>query len=224
MTDFHIVPQDHHLAKNQDGKIRCGDNGIFKGVPMTDEQKKLTYIAEELYTYYPYDGKYILDGDRLIICQSNSKSMDVMDYYPQAEINPIGEWTGGSDVDAGATNKKLGSDMADSVTGGGLHGKDCSKADVSANIYCWLKAQETGEVVEACCAIGWTYKVRPTRCFEMLRYNTVIAKLLSTKGANPEPFEYYDLDNELGIVMMFYTNYLDNHEERASLGDRILYG
>jgi S-adenosylmethionine synthetase len=67
MTDLHIVPQDHHLAKNQDGKIRCGDNGIFKGVPMTDEQKKLMYIAEELYTYYPYDGKYILDGDRLII-------------------------------------------------------------------------------------------------------------------------------------------------------------
>lgn len=44
--------------------------------------------------------------------------------------------------------------MADSVTGGGLHGKDLSKADVSVNIYAWLKAQETGKAVELCCAIG----------------------------------------------------------------------
>ena len=44
--------------------------------------------------------------------------------------------------------------MADSVTGGGLHGKDLSKADVSVNIYVWLKAQETGRSVELCCAIG----------------------------------------------------------------------
>ena len=57
-------------------------------------------------------------------------------------------------MDTGATNRKLGSDMADSVTGGGLHGKDLSKADVSVNIYAWLKAQETGKPVELCCAIG----------------------------------------------------------------------
>lgn len=57
-------------------------------------------------------------------------------------------------MDSGATNRKLGSDMADSVTGGGLHGKDLSKADVSVNIYAWLKAQETGLPVELCCAIG----------------------------------------------------------------------
>ena len=44
--------------------------------------------------------------------------------------------------------------MADSVTGGGLHGKDLSKADVSVNIYAFLKAQETGKPVRLCCAIG----------------------------------------------------------------------
>jgi S-adenosylmethionine synthetase len=44
--------------------------------------------------------------------------------------------------------------MADSVTGGGLMGKDLSKADVSVNIYAFLKAQETGKVVKLCCAIG----------------------------------------------------------------------
>ena len=57
-------------------------------------------------------------------------------------------------MDTGATNRKLGSDMADSVTGGGLHGKDLSKADVSVNIYAWLQAQNTGKPVEFCCAIG----------------------------------------------------------------------
>lgn len=44
--------------------------------------------------------------------------------------------------------------MADSVTGGGLHGKDLSKADVSVNIYAFLKAQEMDEEVKLCCAIG----------------------------------------------------------------------
>ena len=47
-----------------------------------------------------------------------------------------------------------GGNMADSVTGGGLHGKDLSKADVSVNIYAFLKAQQTGEVVSLSCAIG----------------------------------------------------------------------
>lgn len=69
-------------------------------------------------------------------------------------MNPLGYWTGGSDVDCGATNRKLGSDMGDAVTGGGLHGKDLSKADVSVNIYAHMKAQMLGRVVEFSCAIG----------------------------------------------------------------------
>ena len=153
-VDCVIVPQDIHLANNQKDKIRCGDNGIFKGVPLTDEQKKLSKIARDIYKRYPFDGKYILDGKRLIICQSNAKKEELKKLYPEAEINPIGDWTGGSDVDSGATNRKLGSDMADSVTGGGLSGKDCSKADVSVNIYAWLKAQKENRVIELSCAIG----------------------------------------------------------------------
>lgn len=154
IVDYVEVPQDIHLANNQFDKIRCGDNGIFKGVPLTKEQKKLTSIAREIYDAYGCDGKYIIDGDRLIICQSNAKTDDLKLKYPKADINPIGEWTGGFNVDTGATNRKLGSDMADSVTGGGLHGKDLSKADVSVNVYCFLKAQETGVPVELSCAIG----------------------------------------------------------------------
>lgn len=60
-------------------------------------------------------------------------------------------------MDTGATNRKLGSDMAQSVTGGGLHGKDLSKADVSVNIYAFRKAQATGKPVELFCAIGDEY-------------------------------------------------------------------
>ena len=153
-VDFKQVAQDADLARNQENSIRCGDNGIFKGVPLTKEQKKLSMIAREIYTKYPTDGKYILDGKKLIICQSNAMTEDLGLMYPNAIINPLGDWTGGTNVDTGATNRKLGSDMADSVTGGGLHGKDLSKADVSVNIYAFLKAQETGKPVKLCCAIG----------------------------------------------------------------------
>ena len=154
VSNYVEVPQDPHLAANQSTSIRCGDNGIFKGMPVTDEQIQLTAIARAIYANYGCDGKYILNGKRLIICQSNAKASDLRKRYPAAEINPLGDWTGGTDVDTGATNRKLGSDMADSVTGGGLHGKDLSKADVSVNVYAWLKAQETGKPVELCCAIG----------------------------------------------------------------------
>ena len=152
--DIMIVPQDAHLSENQAVGFRCGDNGIFKGVPLTPEQKQLSTIAHRIYEKYTSDGKYILDGVRLILCQSNVSTQELAETYPDAEINPLGDWTGGTDVDTGATNRKLGSDMADSVTGGGLHGKDLSKADVSINIHAFLKAQRTGAPVELCCAIG----------------------------------------------------------------------
>lgn len=151
--DLLAVKQDEHLANNQSNGFKCGDNGIFKGVPLTAEEKKLSQIAKEIYDLYGTDGKYILDGEKLIICQSNAGE-ELKENYKNAIVNPLGFWTGGTDVDTGATNRKLGSDMAQSVTGGGLHGKDLSKADVSVNIYAFLKAQETGEVVSLCCAIG----------------------------------------------------------------------
>lgn len=152
--NIHIVPQDAHLSNNQASGFRCGDNGIFKGMPLTAEQVTLSLAAREIYETFPHDGKYILNGSRLIICQSNASKVDLQKMYPTAEINPLGDWTGGTNVDTGATNRKLGSDMADSVTGGGLHGKDLSKADVSVNIYAFLKAQQTEKPVELCCAIG----------------------------------------------------------------------
>lgn len=158
------VPQNELLAANQEEGIRCADNGIFKGVPITEEEKKLSEIARNFYDmYYDTDGKYILDTNQLIICQSHLSTADgiaLKDYYEaqgyNTQVNPLGEWTGGINVDSGATNRKLGSDMGEAVTGGGLHGKDLSKGDVSINIYLHLKAQATQQTVCAICAIGDT--------------------------------------------------------------------
>ena len=153
-----IVPQDTELAKNQNEKIRCGDNGIFKGAPLTKNEKQISIIAREIYHNIESDGKYILTDDTLIICQSNMDTEELKKYAKPFRkniiVNPLGNWIGGTDVDTGATNRKLGSDMGHSITGGGLHGKDLSKADVSVNIYAFLKAQETGKEVNLCCAIG----------------------------------------------------------------------
>lgn len=155
--DLQVVSQDIHLANNQSESIKCGDNGIFRGVPLSNEEKELSKIAKEIYSKYPSDGKYVLDGNKLVICHSNTKTGDLQKIYPNAIINPLGEWTGGSSVDSGAVNRKLGSDQGHSVTGGGLHGKDLSKADVAINIYAFLKAQAEGHVIELSCAIGDRY-------------------------------------------------------------------
>lgn len=161
--DYSEVPQDEHLAENQAKEIRCGDNGIFKGVPVSREEEKLSAYTRMLYEKFPTDGKFIYDEktDKLIICQSNATELQILKettaglgHVPQLIINPLGEWTGGTNVDTGATNRKLGSDMGRAVTGGGLHGKDLSKADVAVNIACHRMAQETGLTVEALCAIG----------------------------------------------------------------------
>lgn len=151
-----MTSQDENLHMNQLNEIKCGDNGIFKGMPLTYEQKELSKISRAIYSKYPSDGKYILDSNKLIICQSNAKTSKLKKQYPKAIINPLGDWSGGINVDTGATNRKLGSDMADSITGGGLHGKDLSKADVAINIYAFLKAQETKNEVQLSCAIGDT--------------------------------------------------------------------
>ena len=160
VLDYKEVPQDVHLAENQSKEIRCGDNGIFKGVPISDEERLLSTVIRASYKAHPSDGKFIIKDKEIIACQSNVEAQDyeceLKSLLPDFTftVNPLGDWTGGTDVDTGATNRKLGSDMGRAVTGGGLHGKDLSKADVSVNIFCHLMAQELGEPVQAFCAIG----------------------------------------------------------------------
>ena len=76
------------------------------------------------------------------------------------KINPIGDWTGGINVDTGITGRKLASDFYGieyPLGGGTMHGKDLSKADCSVNIYCFLLAQATGTEQQAICSIGDTH-------------------------------------------------------------------
>lgn len=193
-----LTPQDPHLADNQAATLRCGDNGIFRGCPVTEEQRLLTALAKTITEAFPSDGKYVI-CDRVVqytddkgewqclecenqkdffICQSQVEEPEIMDlltqflthngytvnkkysFYKDGQgvnieaLNPLGYWTGGPDVDAGAVNRKLGSDMGAAMTGGGLHFKDLSKADVSVNIVCHMLAQKHRLPVEACCAIG----------------------------------------------------------------------
>lgn len=164
-VSYREEPQDAELAKNQAEKLRCGDNGIFKGVWTNSEENQLSSVVSRIYAQNPTDGKYIWDASTrtFIACQSNTD--DASEAYIEriarnsllagkVIINPLGRWTGGTDVDTGATNRKLGSDMGRAVTGGGLHGKDLSKADVSVNIACHILAQQYKTTVDACCAIG----------------------------------------------------------------------
>ena len=155
------VKQDEHLADNQIGGIKCGDNGIFKGCAITHEERMLTALSKILYDTFHSDGKYFIDGNNITICQSNAYGVNIADLWGNKnfnlKINPLGDWDGGTGVDCGATNRKLGSDMGGAVTGGGLHGKDLSKADVTLNIYCFLKANEAGidnNPYELSCSIG----------------------------------------------------------------------
>lgn len=160
--DLKIVPQDIHLATNQDNEIKCGDNGIFKACKISVEEKRLADIVQKLYKENPTDGKYIFDeeNDMLIACQSIIETGKLKEELAKTGIkniivNPLGDWTGGINVDSGATNRKLGSDMGRAVTGGGLHFKDISKSDVSVNIYLHKIAEEEDLKEVTCkCAIG----------------------------------------------------------------------
>ena len=193
-----IVRQDEHLARNQEYETRCGDNGIFRGKPVTQEQAQLKLLALSMAEQFKSDGKYIVTDDRLIICQSNANMIDIERtaqeiYACNTEkkhiINPLGAWTGGTDVDTGCTNRKLGSDMGDAVTGGGLHGKDLSKADVTLNILCHKRAQQLGKEVQAYCAIGDRYvdfRTADGKVFETLPYDKCV------EAARRYLDEYYD--------------------------------
>ena len=46
--DLYVVEQDKPLAENQKEGLKCGDNGIFKGVPLTIEEKTLSKMALQL--------------------------------------------------------------------------------------------------------------------------------------------------------------------------------
>ena len=158
--DFIQVPQDEHLSENQHAGFRCGDNGVFTA-EWNSFYDKATSLAYALGEEYPFDGKYLFDfyNGAATICQSNAVASDiekneVLTCFQTLAINPLGDWTGGTDTDTGCTNRRLGSDQP-FCNPNGLHGKDLSKADVSVSIYINSLSRKLGGVfVEAYCAIG----------------------------------------------------------------------
>lgn len=167
LIEYTEKPQDAHLAAIQGEELVAADNGIFRGTVPDVEEKLLRRIGQTLWAKFPCDGKMILDDGHLTICQSNATEEEIREAikpvidtieiwrpFRSIMINPIGDWTGGPNVDTGATNRKLGSDMGKAITGGGLHGKDLSKADVSVNIYLHELAKAHNAPVEASCRIG----------------------------------------------------------------------
>ena len=142
-------------------------------MPVTPEQRELTALIRTLDENFHSDAKAVLTPDRLIVCQSNASYDEVFQCIQefvrhngygktiiggmtpaQITINPLGPWTGGLDADSGATNRKLGSDLGDAVSGAGLHGKDLSKSDVSCQIVAHMLAQQYHTEVRAAYAIG----------------------------------------------------------------------
>lgn len=162
-TKYIEVPQDPHLAANQEKEFRCGDNGVFAGYPMPTIHKSALNICKKIYDKHPYDGKIVWNTTKkeLTICWSNTTTDQIKELIPTADkINPIGDWTGGTSVDTGVTGRKLASDfygVMKPLGGGTMHGKDLSKADCSVNIYLFLLAQQKQREFRAICSIGDKY-------------------------------------------------------------------
>lgn len=149
----------------------------------------------------------------LTICQSSMTDTEFEDEIPlyplvnnykiqidRLDVNPLGFWTGGLDVDTGATNRKLGSDMGRGVTGGGLHGKDCSKADVSINIFCMLLGKKYHKNVSSYCSIGDKW----------------VSFLIGFDEKNPTPYtESYEVITK---EVLDYINYIGGFEKLAEWG------
>ena len=158
---FIQVSQDTHLSENQRMGFRCGDNGVF-AAKWNIDYEKATNLAQSYGRKFPYDGKYLFDFDNDIatLCQSNATrdevqaATELLHKFNEVTINPLGDWTGGTDTDTGCTNRKLGSDQP-FCNPNGLHGKDLSKADVSVSIYINdLSRKLGGANVRAHCSIG----------------------------------------------------------------------
>jgi len=159
--DYIEAPQDTHLSKNQRAGFRCGDNGVFSA-KWNINYEKATNLAQSYGRKFPYDGKFLFDFETgaATLCQSNATSEEVqaatelLHKFNEVTINPLGDWTGGTDTDTGCTNRKLGSDQP-FCNPNGLHGKDLSKADVSVSIYINDLSRKLGGVsVKAYCSIG----------------------------------------------------------------------
>lgn len=157
--ELRTVPQDKYLSKNQEGKMRCGDNGIFKAVRTSEEEKILSNFAKYIYNnVIKSDGKYLIDKDNIVICQSGINSEEMLkkavsyftNYDYNIKVNPLGDWNFDLNNDTGVTGRKIGSDLGRGATGGAICGKDLSKSDVSINIFLNLLLNKPNKLLAVC--------------------------------------------------------------------------
>jgi len=162
-VEYCEVAQDVELAKNQNDKTpRAGDNGIFFGCELPEIHRRAKDLTRKIYAKFPYDGKLILNSrNEATICWANMTEDEIRELLRDESltltINPLGFWTGGVNVDTGLTGRKLTCDfygLGAPLGGGNMHGKDLTKADVTVNILCFLRARETGADYFAQTSIG----------------------------------------------------------------------
>ncbi len=155
VPDVHFARWNRRLSLDASSETAplCPGSGIYTSAPLTAEQKRLSRTARKFYADHPDAGAYLLQGERLTICHGGELEALRME-YPHAEVWPLENWNGSTSSAAGATNRRLQSDLADSVGSGGLHGRDLSNPDVSLSIYAFLLAQQTGRPVQLICAAG----------------------------------------------------------------------
>ena len=91
IVNINSVPQDKHLAGNQAKQVRCGDNGIFKGVPMTEEQK--AYCSDAEATVFG-NNNTILDDMELPAVTWVGKSLNLESKVMLKLVFSIGNYTG----------------------------------------------------------------------------------------------------------------------------------
>ncbi len=98
--------------------------------------------------------KYILDGDRLILCQSNAQTGHLRgsSRMLRSTLSVTGSAARTLDTPVPPTGSSAPT-WATPVTGG-LHGKDLSKSRRQRQYLRMAQAQETGAPVELVCAIG----------------------------------------------------------------------
>lgn len=145
LTDFIYATWDD--AKRTDGK------GLISA--QTDEEGKTTYTIQINQSYKKgTNPTYVTTSFAKLFSATSNRLRANGKTLIEKQFNPLGIWTGGLDVDTGACNRKLGSDIGRGATGGGLHFKDLSKGDVSINVFAHFLAVDYQHEVVAMTTIG----------------------------------------------------------------------
>ena len=85
IVDYREYRQDAHLAENQKGSVKCGDNGIFKGVPVTQEQR-MENFSGQLKKYKVTINDLLAENEKLEARARASESGKIKDRMERAKL------------------------------------------------------------------------------------------------------------------------------------------